>query len=69
MRRIIVLTTVAAALAGAAMLDGPPLRAQGPQTDTPTFEVASVKPNKSGEGFVQLAAGAASSPSPTLRCV
>ena len=30
------------------------LRAQAPQADTPTFEVASVKPNKSGEGFVQL---------------
>jgi uncharacterized protein (TIGR03435 family) len=54
MRRIIMVTTAAAALAGAALFDDPALRAQGPPFDTPTFEVASVKPNKSGEAFVQL---------------
>ncbi|MEO8258616.1 MAG: TIGR03435 family protein [Acidobacteriota bacterium] len=54
MRQIIVVTTVAMALGGAASLGRPNLRAQGPQADTPTFEVASVKPNKSGEGFIQV---------------
>ena len=56
MRRIFVVTAAVGALAGAAMLDGPRLRAQAPQAQTasPTFEVASVKPNKSGDGFVQL---------------
>ena len=56
MRNSIVVTSVVGVLAGAAMLDGPRVRAQAPpaQADSSTFEVASVKPNKSGDGFVQL---------------
>jgi len=50
------LTLTAAALAAfaiPALLTGSPVRAQAPST-TLTFEVASVKPNKSGDGRVML---------------
>src|SRR6187200_1801648 len=53
MNRIIAVTAAVGVLAGSMMLDGPRLRAQA-QTDALTFEVASVKANKSGAGFVQL---------------
>ena len=59
MKRLFVVTAAVGALAGAVMIDGPRLGAQAPQAQTasPTFEVASVKPNKSGQGFVQLGGG------------
>jgi uncharacterized protein (TIGR03435 family) len=59
MKRVLVVTAAVGTLTGAALIDGPRLGAQAPQAQTasPTFEVASVKPNKSGQGFVQLGGG------------
>jgi len=52
MRRLILMATACAAFVTLAFLGGPSLRAQAPAGAT--FEVASVKPNKSGDGRVMV---------------
>ncbi len=58
MRCLLVTAAVAAVVApaGFGVLSGPRLRAQAPQTSAagPAFEVASIKPNNSGDGRVMI---------------
>ena len=51
MRRLILMATACAAFVTPAFLVGPSLRAQAPAS---AFEVASVRPNKTGDGRVMV---------------
>jgi len=53
-RKTVALAIIGAALEIVGAITLPRLRAQGPLSDSPSFDVASIKPNTSGEGASDL---------------